>query len=202
MSLISTQAELVAAFVARGWRVTLDEASQPFAELRMGDRVIASLLTKRSPSFPFNLAGWVTNDALSIAYTSIMHPRKRRAQSTPIVLSGRIDIEKQAASEEDIDRGCVELLDWARRVDLDAGVAALRDKEANSVGNMPARHLAALAATGTVEVLESYGRAFAKGDRIGFVPYITVEHIAAALDFARQRRAQPGWLPRSPRLRV
>lgn len=182
--------------------MTRDDAGQPFAELRLGDRVVASLLTKRSPAFPFNLAGSITSDAVSVAYTAIMYPRKRRATSTPIVLSPRIDIEKEVASDEDIDRGCAELLDWANKADLDTGIAALLDKETNGLGAMPARHLAALAATGSVEVLESYSRAFAKGDRLGFVPYIKAEHIAAALDFARQRKDRPDWLPRSPRLRV
>ena len=199
---VASQNDLVEAFVARGWRVTLDDVGQPFAEFRLAERVIAALLTKRSPTFPFNLAGWITDDAVSVAYTAIMHPQKRRAKSTPIVLSPRIDIEKEVASDEDIDRGCAQLLDWALAVDMKAGISALLDKETNGLGAMPARHLAALAATGAVDVLERYHAAFANGDRLGFVPYIKDEHIAAALNFARQRMEQPEWLPNSPRLRV
>ena len=93
-------------------------------------------------------------------------------------------------------------MDWATKADLDAGIAALLDKEASGRGAMPARRLAALAGTGSVEVLEGYSRAFARGDRLGFVPYIKDGHIAAALDFARQRNEQPDWLPHSPKLCV
>lgn len=93
-------------------------------------------------------------------------------------------------------------MDWASGADLDAGMAALLDKDANRSGAVPARHHAALAATGSIDVLESYRRAFAQGDRLGFANYIAAEHIAAALAFAQRRQTEPGWLPRSPRLRV
>ena len=118
------------------------------------------------------------------------------------MLSGRIDIEKQGAGDEDVDRGSAVFMDWASKVDLDAGIAVLLDKEANTLGDMPARHLVALAATGAFEVLQSYADAFAHGDRLGFVPYITTEHIAVALEFSKNRASQPGWSPRSPRLRL
>jgi hypothetical protein len=199
---VVNQKDLVEAFAARGWRISYDETSQPSAELRLGDRVLVSLLTKRSPNSPFYTAGWITTDALSIAYTVMLHPRKRRAESTPLVSSPYIEINRQVAFDEDIDGACAAWMDWARGVDLDAGIAALLDKDANRSGAMPARHLAALAVTGNVEVLETYRQAFAQGDRLGFVPYIMADHIIAALGFAERRRAEPDWLPRSPKLRV
>jgi hypothetical protein len=198
MTVIATQADLAQAFAARGWSVS----GGSLAELRMGDRVLVSFLGKRSPVFPFNLSGWITNDAICVAYTVIMHPTRRRAKSVPVVRSGRIDIEKAVASDEDVDRGCAALIDWASDADLNPGIAALLDKDANGSGIMPTYHLAALAATGGVEVLQGYADAFAAGDRLGFVPYITADHITAALAFAKQRRAEPNWLPRSPKMRV
>ena len=195
---VVNQKDLVEAFAARGWRV----AHGSYGELRSGDRVLCAVLSKRSPSFPFTMGGWLTTDAISAAYTSILHPGNRRADSVPLVHSPRFEISSQVATDAEIDGVCAGWLGWASGADLDAGMAALLDKDANRSGAMPARHLAALAASGSIEVLESYWRAFAEGDRIGFVNYITAEHIAAALAFAQRRHDEPGWLPRMPRLRV
>lgn len=198
MTVIANAKDLARAFTARGWRVS----GGNIAELRIEGRVLVSFFGKRSPVFPFNLGGWITTDAVSVAYTAIMHPTKRRAESVPVVRSGRIDIEEEVASDEDVDRACAALIDFAGKADPDAGIAALLDKEANGLGIMPSYHLAALAATGAVEVLQAYAEAFASGDRLGFVTYITQDHVAAALQFSRQRRADANWLPRYPRLGV
>lgn len=166
MTVIVNAKDLALAFAARGWSVSGGD----IAELRMGDRVLVSFFGRRGPNFPFNMSGWITNDAVSVAHTMIMHPNKRRAESVPLVRSGYIVIEKAVASDEDVDRGCAALIDWASNADLDPGIAALLDKDANGSGIMPTYHLAALAATGGVEVLQFYADAFAAGDRAGFVP--------------------------------
>jgi hypothetical protein len=202
MTRIANQKDLAQAFAARGWRVTHDETSMPCGELRLGDRVLLAILTKRSPSFPFHLGGWVTTDAISTAYTLMLHPRKRVAESCPLELSPEMDIAKEVADESDIDAAIADWIAWGQRADCEAAMEALLDKEANRLGDMPARHLAALAATGSVEVLQGYADDFSRGDRQGFVPYISADHVTAALDFAQQRRANPEWLPRSPRMRV
>jgi hypothetical protein len=198
MTVIANGKDLAHAFAARGWSVSGGD----IAELRIGDRVLVSFFGRRGPNFPFNMSGWITNDAVSVAHTMIMHPNKRRAESVPVVRSGYIVIEKAVASDEDVDRGCAALIDWAGKADLDPGIAALLDKDANSRGILPTYHLAALAATGGVEVLQFYADAFATGDRLAFVPYITADYVTTALEFARQRRVDPDWLPRSPKLRV
>jgi hypothetical protein len=199
---VANQTELAQAFADRGWRVTRDETSQPCGELRVGDRVLLAILTKRSPVFPFHVGGWVTTDALSVAYTVIFHPRKRVAESVPLVRSPEISIAREIASDADIDGACAAWLAFAQEADLEAGMAVLLDKEARPLGSGNAMHLSALAATGGAEVLGRYAEAFAQGDRLGFVNYISAEHIAAALAFAQRRMAEPDWLPRSPKLRV
>jgi hypothetical protein len=198
MTVIATGKDLALAFAARGWSVS----GGAIAGLRMGERVLVSFFGKRSPNFPFNMSGWITNDAVSVAHTMIMHPNKRRAESVPLVRSGYIVIEKAVASDEDVDRGCAALVDWAGKADLDAGITSLLDKDANGSGIMPTYHLAALAATGGIEVLQGYADAFAAGGRAGFVPYITADYVIGALEFAKQRQANPDWLPRYPRLGV
>lgn len=202
MTLVANQNDLAKAFAARGWRVTRDETSMPCGELRLGNRVLLAILTKRSPRFPFHVGGWVTTDAISTAYTRMLQPRKRVAESCVLALSPQIDIAKEVAEDADVDAAIAEWIAWGQQVDCDAAMEVLLDKEANGLGDMPARHLAALAATGGVEVLQGYADAFAAGDRLGFVPYITADYVTAALAFAKQRRADPYWLPRSPKMRV
>ena len=201
-SLIETQADLTKALEARGWTVSFDETRMPSAEFRDADRVLHALLTKRGTRFPFDLGGWITIDALSIAYTVLGSPRKRFADSCPLVLSPMIRIEKPVADDADIDAAVERWIEWARHVDIDRAIEALLDKDANPSGDMPARHLAALAATGAVEVLEHYSQSFASGDRLGFVPYVTADHIESALAFAQHRNKDPKWLPRTPKMRV
>ncbi|WP_425603185.1 DUF6990 domain-containing protein [Lysobacter soli] len=55
----------------------------------------------------------------------------------------------------------------------------------DSKGAMPLRHLAALALAKDVPRLESYQRAFERGDRPGFVPYIQKKMIDRAVSLAR-----------------
>jgi len=198
MTEVVNQKDLTQAFAARGWLIS----SKAYGQLRLGDRVLISHLSKRSPSFPFNFSGSVTTDAISIAYTVVLHPNKRTAEDVPLAHSPLFRNNKPVLHDDDIDRACAEWVEWAPQADLAAGMAALLDKDANDKGDMPARHLAALAVSGSVEVLETYNQAFAKGDRLGLANYITADHMAAALAFAQRRRVEPHWLPRSPKLRV
>ena len=199
---IRTQAELAEAFARRGWTVRRDETSMPFGERRVGDRVLCAILTKRGLGFPFAISGWVTTDALSAAETMIHTPRKRFSESCPLVMSPEFNIDKPVASQRDIDRASDDWIAWGESVDIAPGFTALLDKDSNMLGAYPLRHLAALAAQGEVEVLEHYSERFAAGDRLDFVPYITTEYVETALDFAKQRRRDPSWLPRTPKMRV
>ena len=92
-------------------------------------------------------------------------------------------------TEETIAKIAREFSDWALAQDLDAVKERLRGLPTDSVGYYPLMHLAALAEAGDVETLQSYADAFARGDRLGFVPYITEDYIARALEIAKERAA-------------
>ena len=92
-------------------------------------------------------------------------------------------------TEEVIMQVAREFSDWALAQDMDAVKERLRGLPTDSVGYYPLMHLAALAEAGDVETLQSYADAFARGDRLGFVPYITEDYIARALEIAKERAA-------------
>ena len=91
-------------------------------------------------------------------------------------------------SEETVLRLSVEAISWAKCQDIEAGLTAYRSLPTDAKGEMPLRHLAALAIAGDVERLNSYKNSFEKGDRLGFVPYITVDMIDRAILIAQKKR--------------
>ena len=80
--------------------------------------------------------------------------------------------------------------DWALAQDLAAVKKRLRGLPTDSIGIKPLKHLSALAEAGEVETLRSYADAFARGDRLGFVPYITEDYIARALEIAKEKAGE------------
>jgi hypothetical protein len=91
---------------------------------------------------------------------------------------------------------------WAQAQDVEKHLAVLRELPTTSLGAMPKRHLAALAVNGDIEILTHYQESFAKGDRLGFVPYIDEGYIGRALEFAKRRRTDPNWMPDKPKTRL
>ena len=95
-------------------------------------------------------------------------------------------------TEETVAKVSKEFIRWARLEDLEAAKAYYRSLPTNCAGLLPVIHLAALAEAGDVEKLQSYADAFARGDRLGFVPYITEDYIARALEIAKERASEMG----------
>jgi len=84
-----------------------------------------------------------------------------------------------------------QVIDWARNVDISSEIKRHARLSTSSKGAMPLRHLAALALLGATEKLEMYRASFESGDRLGFVPYISIEMIERALEIARANNAHP-----------
>lgn len=211
MNDIETKVDFIGILKDLGWRPGRDEVGDRNVERRLGDIVIHALVGRRSTRYAGNPSGvlilglspWVTTDALSAAYTLMVSPKKRVSDPCIIDQSGSFVIELPVIKREDVVAHSDAVIAWAKSCDIGAGLKALRDLPTNSIGAMPARHLAALAEAGDVETLTRYRDSFAAGDRAGFTcNYITEDYIARALDFAQHRRADRNWLPKRPRLRV
>jgi hypothetical protein len=210
MSNIETREDFLAVLAELGWWPGRDEVGDRNAEIRIGNFIVKGLLGRRDTRLAGNpngalimgLSAWVTIDAVSVAYTVINYPRKRIADHCIICQTDGPSIKKPFITRDDVVKHSDEVVAWAKSCDIDAGLKTLRDLPTNSIGAMPARHLAALAEAGDVETLTRYRDSFASGDRLGFVPYITDEFITRALEFAMKRKADPNWLPKWPRMRV
>jgi hypothetical protein len=207
---IETLDDLIACFERLGWTSGRDEVGDRNAEMRIGHKIFHPLLSRRDTRYPqhphgyllFELDGWITCDAISSAYTLMNYPKKRIANSYPVANSPSYKIQQPLVYEDDVKAISDAWIAWGSNYDMGAGLKALRELPTNSIGSNPAGHLSALAANGDVEILASYRESFERGDRLGFVPYITIDYINTALAFAEHRRADPNWLPKRPKMRV
>lgn len=211
MKQIETRDDLVAYFEQLGWTPGRDEVGDRNAEMRINDKILHPLLSRRDTRYSgnpngfllFEMGGWITCDAISAAYTLMHYPKKRFSHNCPVENSPDYKIRQPLVYEDDVKAISDAYIEWGRNYDMAAGLKALRDLPTDSIGDMPARHLAALAAHGDVEALTRYRDSFAAGDRAGFVcNYITADYINIALDFAQHRRVDPNWLPNKPKMRV
>jgi hypothetical protein len=202
MRQIETKEDLVACFERLGWKTGRGEVGDRYGLLRIGDKILEPYLSRRNLNFPFEIGGWITEDAISAISTLMNCNNKRFSESCPVENSPNYKIDKPVVYEDDVAEISDAYIKWGRNYDMVAGLKALRDLPTDCIGAMPARHLAALAAYGDVDTLAQYLNSFAQGDRLGFVPYITTDYIKTALDFAEHRRADPRWLPKKPKMRV
>jgi hypothetical protein len=211
---VETIDDFIAALQQLGWTLYRDETSAQCADIRVGNVVLSVVMgwkDYRKNEFiedgrlVFSMGGMVSTDATSAAYTLLNYKNKnKRISETCIILQREAPVIKQlVVTEKDVCLMSDDLVNWAKSVDIDMGIANLFDQNENQSGAMPARHLAALAASGDVETLTRYRESFARGERAGFYArYITEDYIFRALDFAEKRKADPTWLPKWPRMRV
>ncbi|MGJ8525107.1 hypothetical protein LMG33818_000815 [Halomonadaceae bacterium LMG 33818] len=84
-----------------------------------------------------------------------------------------------------------EAIRWAKQQNVYDCIVEWAKKPTTVVGSAPVKHLTALAMLGRVDILEHYNQSFEKGDRLGFVPYITQDYIKRALDKAYEYKDHP-----------
>ena len=93
-------------------------------------------------------------------------------------------------SISDIERMSEEIIRWASNQDLEALFEEHRLLPTSCAGELPFRHLAALAVAGDVEKLKFYQASFEAGDRLGFARYVTKDYIDRAFSLAEQYAAK------------
>lgn len=89
--------------------------------------------------------------------------------------------KKQEFVRDDFVKISNEVIQWAKKQNVEAGLLTLRALPTSAVGSLPLRHLTALALAKDLVKLNYYLECFKKGDRLGFVPYITQEYIERAI---------------------
>ncbi len=184
--------EVIKVFAGLGWEAGSDDGDR-YVIRDLGDRRVQMYIEfKRFDEEPKPLTAtpFVSTPAFDDLVERIDGtPRHLIPLVGPIGWGDRETKIPQPINEEVIAGISEEVVDWARAQDLDAVLARLRALPTSSVGIQPLKHLAALADAGDVATLQSYAEAFASGDRLGFVPYITEDYIARALAIAEERAA-------------
>lgn len=74
---------------------------------------------------------------------------------------------------------------WALTVGIAAELKLKRELPTDSPGTGSLLHLASLAINKEIAILEGYHASFKQGDRLGFIPYINIQHILRALKLAK-----------------
>ena len=194
-----TREELNTLFSDLGWFKYRGDGSTVVTK-RLKDRVVWDILIFKSPGY-LTSGPCVSTDAFDLADAIISNSSKRIADQSIICQTQWSEFNRDF-DLDDAKELSNKVIAWAMSQDVDAGLDHLKSLPTNCLGAMPVRHLAALAVSGDVDTLSRYRDHFSSGDRLNFVPYIDQDYIDRALNFARQRRDNPEWLPTTPKLRV
>ena len=170
-----------------GWECRKDEAGDYYCCMEYKDlqiQVIPSI-GRRSDHYRVSFVPSISTRLFSAAVARVFG---RANDHAPIIVSNMGAEKIKDVSTEDIIRIAGEALVWASAQDVEAGLAAYRSLPTDAKGALPLRHLAALALAGEVERLQGYKRSFDQDDRLGFVPYISVEMVERAIAIAQEHQ--------------
>lgn len=172
---------------ALGWACGKDEVDDHFCIMNLGDiqLQIIPYIGPRSDHFRVSLMPSISSTAFSDAVAFILGEEKH---FSPVIVSNETPQKLENLGAEDIADFSASVISWARDQDIEAGLALYRSAPTDAKGAMPLRHLAALAIAHDVAQLAEYLTSFQNGERLGFVPYITVEMIERSLLIARRSR--------------
>lgn len=167
-----------------GWLCGQDEAGDYFCLIDVdGSQVqIIPSIGKRSDHFRVSLMASVTSKKFTAAAEFILG---EAGDHEPVIVRNDVPEKIVDFSMSEIVRLSQDAILWARAQDLEKELATYRTLPTDAKGAMPLRHLAALAVAGQVERLTTYKISFEQGDRLEFVPYITLDMIDRALLIAR-----------------
>ncbi|MDZ4332843.1 MAG: hypothetical protein U1A62_04190 [Pseudomonas sp.] len=186
--------EILSALEGVGWRCGKDEAGDYFCLMDIGTAQVQIIpaIGKRSDHFRVSFMPSISTKAFTEAVEFISG---ESGGFEPIIVSNDVPEKIADFSSSDVIRLSQAAISWANEQDVAQGLSLYRQLPTDSKGARPLRHLAALAVAGDVERLTSYQYSFEQGDRLGFVPYITVEMLGRALLVARNSQEQSGSYP-------
>ena len=182
--------ELMRVLTNLGWSVSKDEAGDTSCIMTMSEITLRLLpsVRKRPDHFRVSWGASVSLIAFSEVVNEIYNGRNKH---TPVIVKNSIPEKIKQLTTDDIIRLTNNEITWAKEQNIEAGLKNYRNFPTSSKGTRPIRHLAALALNGDVDKLSYYIDRFNNGVRLGlrlgFVPYIKLEMIDAALIIAKQK---------------
>lgn len=180
-----TEAEAISILEKNGWSCEIDEVEDRSCTLAVNDKVVRIFPTigRRSDHFRVTFMPSVSSKEFSEVVSFIFG---EGVKYDPVIVSNELPEKLPELLDADILRLAERAVTWANAQSLEAGLTAYRNLPKDAKGAMPLRHLAALAIAGDVGRLEGYKKSFDEGDRLGFVPYITVDMVDRAILIARK----------------
>ncbi|WP_449412554.1 DUF6990 domain-containing protein [Pandoraea soli] len=172
-----------------GWSFFVDEVGDRYLEHHLGERIISIIpsITKSHSFFRIGMTPSMSTKPFSETVTQIC---SRSTGTSPLACMRARPAKVVTIDEATIISITEQIIDWARKIDINGEIHRHAKLPTNSKGAMPLRHLAALALLGDTEKLEMYRTSFEFGDRLDFVPYISTEMIQRALEIARTNNAR------------
>lgn len=172
--------EILNVLTLEGWTLTKDEVGESAAKLALNDRVLSVIpnLKRLNSGQVLRMRESVSTEEFNKAVSfiagqkNLYFPLKTRFGS---------DFKSSKFSPNEIIELLKNIKTWGKEIDLNAELKLKCKLPTNSKGILPLHHLAALALKKDSETLKHYKSVFQIGDRLGFVPYITEEHISRAL---------------------
>lgn len=180
----TTAIELLKKF---GWVPENDEVGDTSLDIQLDDRIITITPSIKKSTNIYRIS--FTPTLSTIEFSETINKIDESIGISPLARM-RWDVHKtNEVCEKTITTIANEIIDLARNIDIKSELARHAQLPTNSKGAMPLRHLAALALLGDTEKLEFYKMAFEAGDRLDFVPYISIEMIERALAIAQTNSA-------------
>ncbi|MDR6634244.1 hypothetical protein J2X72_003054 [Phyllobacterium sp. 1468] len=181
------QNDVFLAFKELGWKIGRDEVGERLASYSLGD-VEITIIMRLEPRrigkrlLIYKSVGLCKLDAI------IGDISDRKPVHVPII-TGDEDIRQLEFGFSDIRSLSKRLIEWGEGQDIKAALRKLRELPTDAKGAFPRRHLGALALAGDVGRLKFYQQAFERGDRLGFVPYVSKDMIDRAVEIAKAATA-------------
>ncbi|VVE54570.1 DUF6990 domain-containing protein [Pandoraea fibrosis] len=172
--------------VNSGWRKIGDKVDDIILEFHTADRIITVIpsIRKLSNYYSISLSPSLTTEQFSCAARRIINDESFRS---PLTYMKSTIHKKNEIYESTITKIIEEVIEWSQSIELKREINRHAQSPTDSKGTMPVRHLAALALLGGTERLEMYRTSFESGNRLGFVPYISIEMIERALEIAKRQ---------------
>lgn len=175
--------ELCLILQKQGWICNTDEVGDVFCVFSVGNVLIQIIpkIGKRPDHFRVSTSPSVSSREFSEAAGFILGESR---DFVPIIVNRDPPEKLDSVCYDDVLRISEKVISWASSQDLTAGLASYRELPTTVKGAMPLRHLAALAIARDIKRLEHYRQSFQKGDRLGFVSYVSLEMIGRAISIA------------------
>ena len=169
-----------------GWQLSRDTGIR-IGTYRLSDRYISLIYGIRNLTDQQKL--WLTPSVRTRAFsTACATVEPGYGESAPFIrLLESIDISAPELHEQHVRQASDTVITWAQEQDLNKALIEHAVISTNSAGASPIWHLAALALIRELGRLSSYLESFDAGDRLGFVNYVSRDHVDRALQFAESR---------------